>query len=98
MLEFRRLRVARLHSYADRRCAVLASGQATRAIDVTSGHPFIKPSYDARTTPGAEKGTTPVPTLRGAWTGFRGRKRNALFCAVDALGYLLVVQVSGDPM
>src|ERR1700720_3998644 len=44
------------------------------------------PSHEAlprRSEPcqGQRKGTTPVPTLRGAWTGGRRRERNALFCA-----------------
>jgi hypothetical protein len=36
VLDFRCHSAARLHSYADRRCAGLASGHATNAIDVTS--------------------------------------------------------------
>src|SRR3984893_508190 len=47
-LDRRCLTAARFHSYATRRCAGLASGHATNAIDVTSSHPLMKPSHDAQ--------------------------------------------------
>ena len=47
-LELCRLTAARFHSYTARLCTGLASGHATNAIDVTNGHPLIKPSYDAQ--------------------------------------------------
>ena len=46
-LDFRRAAAARFHSYAATRPAGLAS-HATKAIDVTSGRPFMKPSHDSQ--------------------------------------------------
>jgi hypothetical protein len=40
------LSAARPHSYSTHRCADLASGLLTSAIDVTSGQPLMKPSLD----------------------------------------------------
>ena len=47
-LELRRLAAARRHHSVILRCTGLTSGLGTNAIDVTNGHPLIKPSYDAQ--------------------------------------------------
>jgi hypothetical protein len=82
-LNLRGFPAARLHSYAARRRADLTGGHATNAIDVASGQPLISPPTTLRTKPRAAKGTTPAPTLRGAWTGVRGRECNAIFCVAN---------------
>ena len=57
-LDLRCLTAARLHCYAARCRAGLASGHATNAIDVTNRHPLMKPSYDAQDHARGRKGTT----------------------------------------
>src|ERR1700730_342158 len=79
-------------AYADlafvraRRCTGLTSGLGTNAIDVTNGHPLIKPSYDAQnhargseryhTSEGIERGLDRVRARARTAprpTGMRGR-------------------------
>ena len=79
-LDLRRLTTACFHSHAARRGAGLASGHATNRIDVTTGHPPMKPSHNAQHRATAVKGITAVRTLRGAWTVAEGENA-MLFCA-----------------
>ena len=76
-LDLRRLPAACLHCYATRRRVGLASGHATNAIDVTTGHPLIKPSYDAQDhARGSERYHTSEGIERGL-DRVRARARNA---------------------
>jgi hypothetical protein len=71
-----------MHAIAAAVTAIVIAGQLLRRRSLAAMQPYFSFSQllpvGPRATP---KGTIPVPALRGAWTGVRGRERNALFCA-----------------
>ena len=56
---------------------------------------LMKPSHGAQDQARGNERYHTLPTLRGAWTGFRGRERNALFCAAYVRVGSCVTSIAG---